>query len=168
MNEHVTSILLILVPFLVKVCIALVILILTQILISTLSPIVHEICQRNHIDSHTCYIVNKAQKYVLTTMGIMIALQNVGIDMSSFLAFFGITGVVLSYGMKDIVANFIASILILGHKHIKINDYIKIHDIEGKVISINLRHTTLEYQNMIIFVPNLIIYTQPVTIVNQN
>ena len=85
-----------------------------------------------------------------------------------FFALFGITGIVLSYGMKDIVANFIASVLILANKEIKIDDYIKIKDWEGRVTDINLRYTTIEYQNMTIFIPNIVLYTNTVAVIKNS
>lgn len=148
-----------------KLCIAIAILIFTRILIRALSPLIHDLCVRNQLDSHSCIILNKIIRYSLTIIGTSIALQNLGVDISMLIAAFGITGIVLSYGMKDIVANFIAGILIIGYKHIKINDYIKIKDWEGRVIDINLRYTTLSSNNTTIIIPNIKLYTETVAIV---
>ncbi len=150
--------------FFIKLCIAIMIMIFARILIKGITPAIHDLCNKNNLDNHSCHIITKIVRYLITIFFAAIALQNIGIELSMLIAAFGITGIVLSYGMKDIVANFIASILILGYKHIKINDYIKIKDWEGKVIDINLRYTTLEYQNMIIYVPNIVLYTSTVGI----
>lgn len=152
----------------VKLCIAIAILIATHILIKGIAPIIHELCKNNGLDQHSCHILNKIIRYIIILLGGTIALQNLGIEVSMLIAAFGITGIVLSYGMKDIVANFIASILILGYKHIKINDYIKIKDWEGQVVDINLRYTTLHYENQVIFIPNIILYTQTVSTLRKN
>lgn len=150
--------------FLIKLCIAIAIMIVARLLIKGITPAIHDLCAKNNLDHHSCHIITKIIRYTITIFFAAIALQNIGIELSMLIAAFGITGIVLSYGMKDIVANFIASVLILGYKHIKINDYIKIKDWEGKVIDINLRYTTLEYQNMTVFVPNIVLYTSTVAI----
>lgn len=151
--------------FLIKIFVATAILIATRLIINALSPVIREICQKNNLDKHSCVVLNKIMRYILNIFGVTIALQNLGVDVSMLIAAFGVTGIVLSYGMKDIVANFIASILILGYKTIKINDYIKIQNWEGTVIDINLRHTKIEKDNIIAFVPNIVIYSNVVGIV---
>lgn len=150
-----------------KLGVAIGIIVFTKILIQTISPMIQDLCRRNNFDHHTCHIINKIIRYTLTILGITIALQNVGVEVSMMIAAFGITGIVLSYGMKDIVANFIAGILIMGYKHIKIDDYIKIKDWQGQIVDINLRYTTLRNSEMTIFVPNIILYTETVAILHK-
>ena len=150
--------------FLIKLIIALAIMIAAHILIKVVTPSIHNACVKNNLDGHSCVMITKAVRYIINIFFGAIALQNLGLDLNMFFALFGITGIVLSYGMKDIVANFIASILILGYKEIKINDYIKTKDWQGRVVDINLRHTTIEYENMTIFIPNIVMYTSPVAI----
>ena len=152
----------------VKLCIAIAIMIATRMVIAAITPFIHDLCQKNNLDQHSCHVLSKVVRYTLTIFGATIALQNLGVEVSMLIAAFGITGIVLSYGMKDIVANFIAGILIMGYKHIKINDYVKIKDWEGQVIDINLRYTTLRLNDMDIFVPNLALYTKVVGIVRKN
>ncbi len=151
--------------FLIKLAVAIGIMIAAKVLTTFIAPSIDAICTKNNLDHHSCMIISKTIRYSITILFGAIALQNLGLDLNMFFAFFGITGIVLSYGMKDIVANFIASVLILGHKTIKINDYIRSKDCEGRVIDINLRHTVLEYENMTIFVPNIVLYTNPVSII---
>jgi len=154
-------------PLFYKACFCLATFIVIRMLISNITPFINDLCKKNDLDHHSCHILNKLVRYVLIVFGTTIALQNIGVKVSMLITFFGITGIVLSYGMKDIVANFIAGILVMGYKHIKINDYIKVDGFEGKVIDINLRYTTLESENVIIFVPNIVLYTQSVAIVNK-
>lgn len=155
------------IPFLIKLCVAIAIMIITKMIITALSPLIHDACKRNDLDHHTCHVINKTVRYVITIFGATIALQNLGIEVSMLIAAFGITGFLISYGLKDVVANFIASILILGYKHIKINDQIKTKDWEGTVVDINLRYTTLTHEGMIIYIPNIMLYTQPVAILKK-
>ncbi|MBI2345040.1 mechanosensitive ion channel [Candidatus Dependentiae bacterium] len=153
--------------FLIKLTLALGIMILARIFINSITPSIHSACTKNNLDHHSCIMITKIMRYIINIFFGAIALQNLGLDLNMFFALFGITGIVLSYGMKDIVANFIASILILGYKYIKINDYIKTKDWQGRVIDINLRYTTIEYDNMTILIPNIVLYTNPIAIIKE-
>jgi small conductance mechanosensitive channel len=151
-----------------KFVIAAVILFVTHKIVTKMTPLIHDLCQKNNCDENSSHLLSKVVRYILTIVGVTIALQNLGVEVSALIAAFGITGIVLSYGMKDIVANFIAGIVILAYKHIKINDFVKTKDWEGQVTDINLRYTTLRHNNMEIFVPNLILYTETVAIVRKD
>jgi small conductance mechanosensitive channel len=141
--------------------------IVTRMVISGVTPFIHDLCKKNELDYHSCHVLNKLVRYLLIIFGTTVALQNIGVEVSMLIATFGITGIVLSYGMKDIVANFIAGVLVMGYKHIKLNDYIKVDGHEGKVIDINLRYATLQSDNMMVFVPNIVLYTQSVAVINK-
>lgn len=153
--------------FLIKLIVAVAIMIAARLFIKTITPAIHNACSKNNLDHHTCIMITKIAHYIINIFFGAIALQNLGLDLNMFFALFGITGIVLSYGMKDIVANFIASVIILANKEIKINDYIKIKDWEGKVVDINLRFTVIEHQKMTIFIPNIVLYTNTVAVVKE-
>lgn len=157
------------IPFLIKICVAAAILIAARFLIKLVSPRIQAMCQQHHFDHHTSHLLEKIVQYTIMAFATACALQNIGIEMSMIITAFGITGIVVSYGMKDIVANFIASVLILGYKHIKIDDRIMIaasKEWQGTIVDINLRYTTLKNEEMTIFVPNILLYTQTVALLN--
>lgn len=139
----------------------------TRLIIKQAIPGIMRICSNNNVNIHTTHMITKTTRYIFMIFGSTIALQNIGIEVSTILTLFGITGIVLSYGMKDIVANFIASILIIGYQYIKINDIIQVKGIQGTVVDINLRYTTLQADNKTIYIPNIILYTEAVIVINK-
>lgn len=147
-----------------KFFVAIVIVILTKTVIVTINPLLQNFCQKNNFDHHSCYVFTKIVRYLFITIGFTIALQNLGIDVSMLVAAFGITGFLVTYGVKDIVANFIASILIVGYQQLKIDDYVRTKDWQGRVIDINLRYTTLQFEDQKIIIPNIVLYTQAFSI----
>lgn len=153
--------------FMVKLAVAAMIMLLSRLIIKAIQPIIEDLCTKSNLESHSCHVLHKIVRYVITIISATIALQNLGVEVTMLITAFGVTGVVLSYGMKDIVANFIASILILGYKQFKINDYIKVSDFEGKVVDINLRYTTIENNNTTIFIPNIVLYTNPIAVIKE-
>ena len=67
--------------------------------------------------------------------------------------------------MKDMISNIIAGMLIMAYQQFKVGDEIKIKDWQGKVIDINIRYTTLQTEEMTVFVPNSVLYSTTVAII---
>lgn len=157
-----------LIPLLIKIIVASIIMMFVTLFANKISTLIQEVCNRNQIDTHTSRIMSKIFRYIILILGAATALQNIGVEVATgIFTLFGVTGIVLSYGMKDIVANFIASVLIIGYKQIKIDDYIEINHLQGRVVDINFRYTTLHYENKTILIPNIVIYTTAVAIKNR-
>jgi small conductance mechanosensitive channel len=72
---------------------------------------------------------------------ITLALKIIGLDMSLLISV-AILG--LSYGLQDIIKNYVAGILILFKSPFKIGDIIKIRDFTGRVIKMDFQSTMLE------------------------
>lgn len=85
----------------------------------------------------------KAAKFILVILGILIVLQNLGINVVSVLAGLGIGGIAIALAGQETVANLFGSITILIDKPFKMNDYIKVMDVEGTVIEIGFRSTKI-------------------------
>ncbi|MEO9869674.1 mechanosensitive ion channel family protein [Ekhidna sp.] len=88
-------------------------------------------------------------------IGAIFIIQSAGIDMSSLSLLAGALGVGIGFGLQNITDNFISGIIILFEKPIKVGDRIVVGDIEGDVINISVRATTiLTNENVSIIVPN--------------
>ncbi|OYZ23310.1 MAG: hypothetical protein B7Y39_05240 [Bdellovibrio sp. 28-41-41] len=85
----------------------------------------------------------KAAKFILIILGVLIVLQNLGINVVSVLAGLGIGGIAIALAGQETVANLFGSITILVDKPFKLNDYIKVLDVEGTVIEIGFRSTKI-------------------------
>ena len=68
--------------------------------------------------------------------------------------------------IKNVVSNLIAGSIILLHRPFKINDEINIVGHEGKVINIDLRYTTLESDGKKVLIPNSMLFTKEIIILN--
>ncbi|MCC6643360.1 mechanosensitive ion channel [Candidatus Peregrinibacteria bacterium] len=76
----------------------------------------------------------------LIVISITLALRTVGIDMTLLVS---VTILGLSYGLQDIIKNYVAGILIMFKSPFRIGDTIKIKDHTGKVDKIDFQSTTL-------------------------
>ena len=138
-----------------------------RIIIKVATKSMTKICKRKQIDHHTCHVLNKGIKYSIRALGLIFALQNIGINVSALITALGISGVAISFGMKDTISNIIAGILIMIYKQFKINDHIKIKDCQGTVIDINIRYTTLKTDDATVFIPNSVLYSSTMAIINK-
>ncbi len=88
--------------------------------------------------------INLLEKIVtgfIVVIGLTAALKTVGLDMS-LLVSVGLLG--LSYGLRDVITNYIAGILIFLKSPFKIGDIVKIKNFVGKVENMELQSTSLK------------------------
>ncbi|MEP1095690.1 MAG: mechanosensitive ion channel domain-containing protein [Cyclobacteriaceae bacterium] len=94
-------------------------------------------------------------RFIFLFVGGIVIVQGAGIDLSSLSLLAGALGVGIGFGLQNITDNFISGIIILFEKPIKVGDRIVVSDVEGDVINISVRATTiLTNENISIIVPN--------------
>lgn len=109
--------------------------------------------------------LKKILRYTIYSVGLMIALQTVGIDISALLAGGAILAVGIGFGIQNIVTNFVAGLLILFERPIKRGDFIEIgKDVFGIVSDIAIRNTTVKtLDNVAVLIPNSKFITENIT-----
>lgn len=98
---------------------------------------------------------NLAQSFVLT-IGILIILQTLGIEITPIIATLGISGLAVALAFQDTFSNLLSGLYLIISRQVKRGDYIKLASgEEGYVHDITWRNTTIrELPNNIIIVPN--------------
>lgn len=81
--------------------------------------------------------------YVIMAIGLLFALINTGIQLSSILVVLSCAGLAIALGLQDVIKQLSASIMIIIHDMYKINDVVNINGNIGKVIEFNLFKTTI-------------------------
>lgn len=108
------------------------------------------------VDDHLIPIVQKALRYAIWTLGIIVALNNAGYNVGALLAGLGIGGLALAMAAKDTVANIFGGITIFTDKPFKIKDRIVINGFDGFVEEIGIRSTKLRtLDGRLVTIPNL-------------
>lgn len=109
-------------------------------------------------------LIDKILKITVVFIAIATILQNHGYSITSLVAGFGITGLAVSFGAQNTIANVFGSFSLLADKTYKIGDYIIINqsingkDVEGYVEDINLRSTKIRTEDGgLIILPNNIV-----------
>ncbi len=99
--------------------------------------------------------LSKLIGYLIIVIGILIALQGLGIRLSALTVFAGVLGVGIGFGMQSITANIVSGIVILFERPIKEGDMVRVSNTIGEVLKINLRATIIRtIYNEHLIVPN--------------
>jgi small-conductance mechanosensitive channel len=94
-------------------------------------------------------------RYVVIFVGSLIIFQTAGIDLTTLNVLAGAIGIGVGFGLQNIVSNFISGLIILFERPIKVGDRIEVGNIEGDVVRIKGRSTTVvTNDNIAIIVPN--------------
>ena len=128
------------------------------------SLIQHRLARRRHIDPGLRYTIAQLVKFLVLTVGILLALkQAFAIDLTSIAVVFTALSVGIGFGLQYLAADIASGFILLFERPIRIGDRITIGDDEGDVQSINLRTTIVNTNDRIaIIVPNSKLVSQRV------
>lgn len=94
-------------------------------------------------------------RYIVVVIGFLVIVQTAGIDLTTLNVLAGAIGIGVGFGLQNIASNFISGVIILFERPIKIGDRIEVGEVEGDVVAINARSTTVvTNDNIAIIVPN--------------
>jgi len=110
---------------------------------------------RFNIEEGIRFSLSKLIGYIIIALGIIIALQSMGIKLAALTVFAGVLGVGIGFGMQNITANFVSGLAIIFERPIKEGDMIRLKDTIGVVDKIRLRATVIKtIFNEHLIVPN--------------
>ena len=117
--------------------------------------VLRKILERFSIERGIHYTMTRISHYLIMITGSIVAFQFVGIDLSGLTVIFGLLSVGIGFGLQNITSNFVSGIILLFERPIKAGDRVTVGDIEGDVIAINMRATTVRsLNNIAMIVPN--------------
>lgn len=109
-------------------------------------------------------LLGQLTKIVIILMGLISSLGTLGINVMALVTSLGLAGFALGFALKDSLSNAIAGFMILFYHPFRINDHIALKDIEGTVVEINLRYTTMHFEDKLHMVPNATLLSNIVTV----
>ncbi len=102
-------------------------------------------------------------RVLLLFVGLLLALEAVGIDLTALSVLGGAVGVGLGFGLQKIAANYISGFVILAERSLRIGDMVKIDNFDGRITDIRTRYTVIRALNgREAIVPNEMLITQRV------
>jgi len=119
---------------------------------------------RTHLDAGVRNAINSFINYGLLTLGVLIALQTIGLQLTTLTVFAGALGVGLGFGLQNIANNFVSGLILLVERPVKTGDYVDLGTTRGVVERIGARSTLIRTRdNIAIVVPNSELISQTVT-----
>ncbi len=107
------------------------------------------------VDPAPRFVIIRIVQYAVWVVGIFVALEFLGIDLTALTVVAGALGVGIGFGLQSVVANFVSGLVLLLEQPIRINDRVTVENVEGNVADIHFRSTTIvTNDNISIIVPN--------------
>ncbi|HEV3342331.1 MAG TPA: mechanosensitive ion channel domain-containing protein [Pirellulales bacterium] len=106
-------------------------------------------------------------KVTVLAVGIVTACGTMGIDVGALLAGLGLTGFAIGFALKDIISNWLSGILILIYEPFRRGDHVSVANapgLEGTVVAIDFRYTSLEKDGKLVLVPNANLFVKEIIV----
>ncbi|MBP7283574.1 MAG: mechanosensitive ion channel [Leptospiraceae bacterium] len=118
----------------------------------------NSIREKNPIDDQLIPLLSKSLRILFVTLGVLIALQNLGINVMGLIAGLGIGGLAIALAAKDTAANLFGSAMIFMDRPFKIGDHIILDGKEGIVEDIGFRSTRIRtWEDSLVSIPNSVV-----------
>lgn len=103
--------------------------------------VLSSVYQHYNIEKGLSYTFNRVFYYTVMIAALGVSLTTVGLDLTALGAVFGVLGIGIGFGMRNVAGNFVSGIIILFERPIEVGEVIEISGKVGKVESIRLRST---------------------------
>ncbi|MFV1983890.1 MAG: mechanosensitive ion channel family protein [Thiohalomonadales bacterium] len=135
------------------------------VLANWLSRLIEERARKSEFISGSLRVaLSKVSKVLFYTIAILVALNTVGIDLTTLTVFGGALGVGLGFGFQRIASNFISGFILLFDRSIKPGDVISIGNRFGWVVQLNARYIVVrDREGVETLIPNENLITSEVT-----
>ncbi|VAW92461.1 Potassium efflux system KefA protein / Small-conductance mechanosensitive channel [hydrothermal vent metagenome] len=130
-----------------------------------LSMLIEQRAKRSKVISSSMQVgLSKFSTVILYSIAIIVALNSVGIDLTTLTVFGGAIGVGLGFGLQRIASNFISGFILLFDRSIKPGDVISIGNRFGWVVALHARYIVVKDRDGVeTLIPNENIITSEVT-----
>jgi small-conductance mechanosensitive channel len=123
-----------------------------------------EVYPRARIPSGTAYASSRLIHYVILSLGFLVGMGVLGMDLSKVTVLAGAFGVGIGFGLQDVVNNFVCGLILLFERPVHVADIVEVGNLQGEVRKIGIRASTVHtYQGADIVVPNSQFITANVT-----
>ncbi len=150
--------------------IAILVLVITFIVAKFARRIAERLLGKTELRGTLVNLVETLLGVLVWILGLLIAMTVVfpGVTPASILTVLGLGSVAVGFAFKDIFENFLAGVLIMLRKRMKLGDVIECEEVEGRIEAISLRDTHLRHlSNELVIVPNAYLFKNPVKIVTE-
>lgn len=105
--------------------------------------VVRRLVARSPADDFLGDLFGRLAGYVIVTVGLVYALEGLGVAVAPLLGALGIAGIALAFALQDILENFVAGIILQVRRPFTAGDEIESNGHEGTVLSLDVRTVTI-------------------------
>jgi small conductance mechanosensitive channel len=105
--------------------------------------LLHRWLEKRHLEPQVTSLITKVVKAVIISLFLIMALGQIGVQVTPLLAGIGVAGVGVSLAMQGLLGNVVAGLTIIFTKPFTVGDYIEVLSVYGQVIDISLFSTIL-------------------------
>jgi small-conductance mechanosensitive channel len=130
--------------FLPEIGAAIFVIVFTMLTSRTVRKAVSKAMAKTKADPNVQFIVVRIAGLSIWLIGLSVILSVLKVDAGGIFAALGLTGAAIGFAVKDIIANFIAGIVLLSTRPFKIGDLVTIETFDGVVEDLAIRATILK------------------------
>ena len=120
--------------------------------------------ERANVDPTLTNFLQSVIYMALLVMVILAAVQQLGVEATSFFAILGAAGLAIGLALKDSLANFSSGTMLVFFRPFQAGDFVEAGGVSGTVVEISIFNTIIRTgDNRIITVPNSQIYAGSIT-----
>ncbi len=138
-----------------KLFVALIILVLGYMVSGWVMRLCDRVLQRFHLEPPVRLLLLRIAQLCVLSLFIIIALQNLGVELLPLVAGLGVAGAGIALAMQGVLSNVAAGLIIIFTQPFHVGDYLSINNEEGEVLDITLFNTTLGHPDRSrVIIPN--------------
>lgn len=121
------------------------------------------VLQRLQVDRGVQHSIRTGVGYLGISIALLMAVGTLGLDLSSLALIAGALSVGIGFGLQAVVSNFVAGLILLIERPIKVGDWVVVGDKEGLIKRISVRSTEIQtFHRASVIIPNSELITSQV------
>ena len=133
------------------------------LIVALFNMLIGRIEKRGDLEKGKLVYMRRFFQILIYTTAAFIILSILNVDITGMVAGLGVGALVIGFGFKDIIENWLSGVLIMWGKTYAIGDVIRVGDLTGTVTDIALRTTKLKtYDRNEIIIPNSVLMQEKI------
>jgi small-conductance mechanosensitive channel len=123
-----------------------------------------DVFPRLRLASGLPYALSNLLGYAIVTVGFLVALMVLGVNLDRFTILGGAFGVGVGFGLQNVVNNFVSGLIVLFERPVRVGDNVQIGEVRGDVQRIGIRSSIVRTgEGAEVIVPNSMLVAEKVT-----
>jgi small-conductance mechanosensitive channel len=133
------------------------------LIVTIFNALISRLEKRGELQKGTLVHLKRFFQIIIYLVAGIIILSLLEVDITAAVAGLGVGALVIGFGLKDIIENWVSGVLIISGKTYTIGDVIRVGDLRGTVTDIALRTTKLKtYDRNEIIIPNSVLMREKI------